>query len=391
MYRAALGPVDFSIFLVGTTGVFKTAVAALCQQHFGATMDARHLPSSFASTPSALENPAFYAKDALLVVDDFAPTGRYRDTELQNVAERLFRAVGNRQGRSRSNSGSNTPKPPRALMLATGEEVPQGQSIRARLLIVEVGRGDIDRARLSECQRYGDDGHFAVSMSGFLRWIANRYEEIQGRLRTRLFEIRSKADPIPAHARLPGTLAELQVGWEIFLDFAVETGAIDATEKENLELRGRTAFRTLGTLQTKYQSSGDPASHFIASLRTALVCGQAHVADRLGNAPKDASSWGWRRRSHGQWIPLGSRIGWLVGTDLYLDSAASYRVAREACERFPVSEQALRHQLRERGFLVSTDKGRGMVQVRRRLDCASKQVLHLRASDIVCADSSSTD
>ena len=126
VYRAALGGVDFSIFLVGSTGVFKTALAALCQQHFGSTMDAHHLPSSFASTPAALEAPAFYAKDALLVVDDFAPTGRYGDAELKNVAERLFRAVGNRQGRSRNNSRSNTPKAPRALVLATGEEVPQG-------------------------------------------------------------------------------------------------------------------------------------------------------------------------------------------------------------------------------------------------------------------------
>jgi len=357
-------------------------------------MDASHLPSSFASTPSGLEAPAFYAKDALLVVDDFAPTGRYGDAELKNVAERLFRAVGNRQGRSRNNSRSNTPKPPRALVLATGEEVPQGQSIRARLLIVEVHADDIDRARLSECQRYGDEGHFAASMSTFIRWIANRYEEIQGRLRSRVLEIRSNPDPNPVHARLPGALAELQVSWEIFLDFAFQTGAIDATEKQNFERRGRTALRALGTLQTKYQTTGDPASHFIALLQAALRCGQAHVADRLGKAPTDARSWGWRRRSpQRKWMPLGTRIGWLVGPDLFLDPAASYQVAQEACdpERFSISEQALRHQLRERGFLVSTDKGRGMVQVRRTLDCAARQVLHLKARDVVRLDSPSIE
>jgi hypothetical protein len=137
VYRAALGAVDFSVFLVGKTGLFKTAVAALCQQHFGATMDASHLPSSFASTSSALEAPAFYAKDALLVVDDFAPTGRCGTAVLQNVAEHLFRAVGNRQGRSRmTGEQGGSSRPPRALVLATGEEVPQGKSIRGRLLIV---------------------------------------------------------------------------------------------------------------------------------------------------------------------------------------------------------------------------------------------------------------
>jgi hypothetical protein len=35
IYRAPFGKVDFSLFLTGKTGVFKTALAALAQQHFG--------------------------------------------------------------------------------------------------------------------------------------------------------------------------------------------------------------------------------------------------------------------------------------------------------------------------------------------------------------------
>jgi hypothetical protein len=121
VYRAALGKVDFSLFLTGQTGVFKSALAALCQQHFGAAMDARSLPTNSASTGNALQWLAFYAKDALLVVDDFAPTGRHGDSELQNTAELLFRATGNQQGRSRlSGDGRlSAPKPPRALVLAS--------------------------------------------------------------------------------------------------------------------------------------------------------------------------------------------------------------------------------------------------------------------------------
>ena len=40
LYRAPFGQTDFSMFLVGKTGVFKTALAAVCQQHFGMAMDA---------------------------------------------------------------------------------------------------------------------------------------------------------------------------------------------------------------------------------------------------------------------------------------------------------------------------------------------------------------
>jgi hypothetical protein len=135
VYRAPFGKADFSMFLVGKTGVFKTALAAICQQHFGPAMGPAHLPGHFASTANALESLAFHAKDALLVVDDFAPTGRHGDDGLENVSERLFRAVGNQQGRSRmvGNGRLQQSRPPRALLLATGEEVPQGRSIRARL------------------------------------------------------------------------------------------------------------------------------------------------------------------------------------------------------------------------------------------------------------------
>src|SRR4030095_7634076 len=45
--RAVLGSADFSIHIAGQTGVFKSELAALVQQHFGAGMDARHLPDSW--------------------------------------------------------------------------------------------------------------------------------------------------------------------------------------------------------------------------------------------------------------------------------------------------------------------------------------------------------
>src|SRR5947209_1407112 len=147
-------------------------------------MDATHLPAHFASTANALESLAFHAKDALLVVDDFAPTGRHGDDGLENVAERLFRAVGNQQGRSRmvGNGRFQQARPPRALLLATGEEVPQGPSIRARLVIAEVSLGEVDRRMLGACQRAGEDGLLARAIGAFLSWIAGRYDEMQQRL-----------------------------------------------------------------------------------------------------------------------------------------------------------------------------------------------------------------
>jgi hypothetical protein len=81
---------------------------------------------------------------------------------------------------------------PRALVLATGEEVPQGQSIRARLLIIEIGPEEVERTALTECQKFGQQGRFSVSMGAFLVWMAGQYEVLQQRLRTRAEEIRAQ-------------------------------------------------------------------------------------------------------------------------------------------------------------------------------------------------------
>ena len=169
VYGAPLGNADFSIFLTGRTGTFKSTLAGLCQQHYGATMDAQHLPGNFASTANSLEVLAFSAKDSLLVVDDFVPMGTAADRGLQLVAERLFRGIGNHQGRGRRRGGAGLAEslPPRALVLATGEQVPEGRSLRARMLIVETQPGDVNLALLSELQESGREGQLAGAMSAY--------------------------------------------------------------------------------------------------------------------------------------------------------------------------------------------------------------------------------
>ena len=388
VYRAALGNLDFSLFLTGPSGSFKTTLAALCQQHFGAEMDAGHLPASFASTSNSLEELAFHAKDALLVVDDFVPTGRSGDSELHNVAERLFRAAGNHQGRSRLGGAGQliASRPPRALVLATGEEVPRGQSLRARLLILELGPGEVDRVRLSECQSAAQQGQLATAMGGFLRWIAGQYETVQERLRTRVQELRTYRAPDGRHARLPTTLAELRAGWELWLLFALEAGAIGAAEQAALRHRCERALDDLAVLQRQYHQASDPALRFVSLLQAALAGGHGHVANRLGKPPESPAIWGWQRKFTGRaWIPQGTRIGWIAGSDLFLDPALSYQVAQRAAgtERLLLSEQSLRHRLRESGLLASVDAGRQMLPVRRTLEGRPKQVLHLKTGDLL--------
>jgi hypothetical protein len=168
---------------------------------------------------------AFHAKDALLVTDDFVATAAQGDRRLQSIAERLFRAAGNQQGRNRIGGGHlRTPQPPRGLVLATGEDVPVGQSIRARLLIVEAGAGEVNRTTLTECQKAAQRGQLAASLRSFLLWMAGQYDSVRERLRGRVEQLRSEGRGRAIHARLPAAVAELQAGFEIFLEFAWERG-----------------------------------------------------------------------------------------------------------------------------------------------------------------------
>jgi Flp pilus assembly protein CpaB len=50
----------------------------------------------------------------------------------------------------------------------------------------------------------------------------------------------------PFTLALPTTLAELQSGWEIWLQFALDAGAINSAEQTQLERRGETALQELG-------------------------------------------------------------------------------------------------------------------------------------------------
>src|SRR5438270_650441 len=108
--------------------------------------------------------------------------------------------------------------------------------------------------------------------------------------------------------------------------------------------------------------------------------------DPRGKPPTEAEEWGWRYKQRGRsCVAQGTRIGWVAGNDLFLDPIVSYQVAQEmaGAERIPVSEQTLRQRLRQLRLLASIDAGRGMVQVRRTLEGRPRQVLHLKACDLI--------
>jgi hypothetical protein len=392
-YRAALGEapghVDFSLYLAGPHGAGKSELAALAQQHFGAALDARHLPGSWASTANSLEALAFAAKDGLLVVDDYAPRGGSGDRQrLERDADRLLRAQGNRAGRGRMRADGTLrpPKPPRGLILSTGEDVPPGQSLRGRMLVLEVSPGDLPLARLTPHQRAAADGVYADGLAGFVAWLAPRYGELFLRLPGRRAELRDRALAGAASSRTPGIVADLALGLELFLDFALAAGALTAAERDALAKRGWQALQDAAGAHGKYVEAAEPTGHFLRLLAGALASGRAHLAGPDGGPPENPGAWGWRAQGglDPRWEPQGRRIGWLDGPDdLLLEPEAAYAEAQELArhqgESLPVSSRTLWKRLRERNLLATWDERRQRNTVRRSLEgTKDRDVLHLR-------------
>ena len=389
-YRSVLGEADFAIHLAGETGAFKSEVAALHQQHFGAGMNRLNLPGTWSSTGNALEVLAFHAKDALFVVDDFAPQGSGADiARYHAAADRVFRAAGNHAGRNRLDSTAKLrePKPPRALILSTGEDIPRGQSIRARLLILELAKNTIQSRALTEWQREAQAGLYSASMSAFVQWLAGRYAEIRARLGEKAAEYRERALRNPAHARTPDIVANMQAGFELFLEFGVEAGAVDGAERDVLASRCWDALSCAAAAQAKHQAATEPTARFLILLRSLFASGRAHLEARSGGAPdRSPGSCGWKCDG-GTWTPRGDCIGWTDGDDVYLEPTAAYRVAqiagRDIGEVLAVSEQTLRKRLNEKGLLASVDESRQTLTVRRNICGSSKSVLYFLRSTIL--------
>jgi len=106
------------------------------QSFFGPKFSGFHLPENWTSTGNAIERKAFLTKDAVMVVDDFVTRGTPNDVaRSHSAAERLIRSQGNQAGRDRLNSQAQLKGAyhSRGLIIATGEDLPNGHSLQARM------------------------------------------------------------------------------------------------------------------------------------------------------------------------------------------------------------------------------------------------------------------
>lgn len=390
-YRAALGRADFGLFIAGQTGLGKSELAALLQQHFGAGMDRQNLPGTWSSTGNALESLAFLAKDAVLVVDDFAPNGSQTDVQRSHRdADRLLRAQGNSAGRHRLRSDTSVrpARVPRGIVISTGEDVPRGQSARARVLIVEIEKGMIQLPDLTPHQEAAASGRLAEAMAGYVCWLAGRPGDLEASWSADVRALRSAARGSGSHARTPEIVANLATGWRWWLSYAVDVGALTESDASALWVRVWAALGKAAAAQVEHQRASEPTVRFLELVASAVATGRAHIASPTGDPPARSEASGWRQRVFGtgdytrdEWQPQGRRIGWVDEAGLYLDPEGSFVAAQEignaTGDPLPIFQKTLAKRLFERGLLVAAERERGRNTVRRDLDGQRRSVLYM--------------
>jgi hypothetical protein len=212
--------------------------------------------------------------------------------------------------------------------------VPRGESLAARQLTLRITKGIVELSAFTAYQKAAADGQYASAMSGYLMWLAPRYHQIRATLEQEKTLLRNKAR-VAGHARTPGIVADLALGWRYFLDFAVERTVLTQSERQIIETDAWEYLMKAAAEQCQEILEHDPGKRFLALLASSIASGRVHVTDRAGKSPQTCEAWGWRLESTTTpecWKPQGRQVGWVDGDDLFLDPEAAFAEVQKLAE-----------------------------------------------------------
>ncbi|WP_288433036.1 hypothetical protein [uncultured Deinococcus sp.] len=305
-YRAVLGPSDAVVWVVGETGRHKTAFMGPVMAHYGAGWGRKFLPDGWNSSANALEANAFRVKDALFVIDDFKPSGSLGDrAKLDGAASRIIQGAADGAGRGTLTADRRTRAAlyPRGLIATSAEDLPRGHSNRARLVMVEVLRRLIDTPAKSKAYFEAEEraalGVYALALAAFVQAVAGAYDGVRVGGAAHLARVRELAPSFQgAHGRTGDAAAELAYGWEVFLSFAVEVGALEEVGALALWERVTVALSDTAQGQGAYLADADPVARALAVLSGLLAQGRVYLEDLRGGPPLPdvAALCGWQRK-----------------------------------------------------------------------------------------------
>ena len=344
---------DFALWVVGQSGTRKSTLTALFMAHYGDFFDKSDLPGSWESTDNAIEKLLFELKDVLVCVDDYAPRADSVEQRKQaGRAQRVIRQMGNSTGRGRlrADLSIRPDRPPRGLMISTGEDLPPGQSVMARVLAIEVVSGSVDLTKLSSAQK--ETAQLTHAMAGYIDWLKPRVNSLKEELLPKFIQYRNKFDHNRLHGRIPEALSYLAIGIDLLVDFATDSGAISEQDRERICSQAREELVALGQAHGQRVGEADAAEVFLTAL-TDLLSSGACVLEQKNKIRKD---------------DLIEIVGWCDSEYAYLIP----QVARGAVVKFmassggffPFTPNALYKALDAHGALMKGRDGKSTASVK---------------------------
>ena len=307
----------FTMFLCGGSGTFKSTISSLFLNHFGKFDGPLDLPASWEATANQLGWVCFVLKDAVACIDDWYPGSTVADQRaMEALAQKVIRSQGNRtaRGRMRSDLTVATTYVPRGLLLTSGEQVPGGQSLSARLFTLTLERDDIDLSDLSAAQ--ASQALYSYAMAHYLNWLKAHWSLVEAApLAWRQFRDRARTEA--QHLRLPAVVAWLYTGLDLAMKYAVDVKALTEDAAEAHRAMAWAHLMDLADRQGGAVEEERAANRFIAAMATLFTQG------KIFTIPKDI------RAPTGEPSPGKTFVGWRDTEYYYLLPEAAYGVASE--------------------------------------------------------------
>ncbi len=366
-FRATLDESPLSLHLSGQPNQGKTELAAMAAGHFVPLLDSKRVPlESWESSITALEIVAFQGKDVVGIIDDFRPQGTQTEVaKLQKIADRLLRGAFNRATRNRAECDAKNLKGnklPRGLIISTGEDLPDGESLRSRVLCMEWPTGAMNWSLLRQLQHARGEGVYAGLMSAFIAWQARHRERVLDMRKMACQEASQKLwdlrNPGSGGGNRTGEIAcELWSAWPVIKAFAVEERLLTGAELALLEARIWNALLTMIGAQASLIQQANPVTQFRDRMAACLASGRANLAHGdLGALP---ALWkpccGWFSEEEPKTLRLGyispiRREVWLIPDVAYQEAGRMGTIA--------ISQDALWKKMAESGWLLLERKDR---------------------------------
>jgi len=184
--------------------------------------------------------------------------------------------------------------------------------------------------------------------------------------------LRDRSSKLSGHQRTPDAIANLGLGFELFVKFGLEIGAITNLEAKNLDARAWQAFHVLDELQKPFHIAEDPCLNFISYLRAAFVMGKCHLKSYRDSekSPFSYECFGWfYDNDSGGLKAKGSGIGYvdIENSEVILDPNAAFSVAQDIARSqgssINISRDILWKRLAEAGLIIrSESEGKNTVK-----------------------------